>query len=273
MMLHSREFALAAPALVFVLICVIAPLFLTVPISLDAPNWSLRNYSHLIEQSTYAVVMVTTFRLALVTAILSLVLGYPFGYLLGTTRGVWSRLGMAIVVYSLWVSLLVRTLAWILLLQRNGIARDLVLRVGFRDGPELLHTLTGAVVAMTHILLPFQVLPVYVATRNLDRTLVDAARSLGAGTFATWLFIELPLTARAAGIGAAFVFLSAFGFYITPALIGGPRETTLAMLIDELINRLLAWGPGFALSNVMVLATIAVQLLLLSLMWRRKSDA
>jgi mannopine transport system permease protein len=264
--MKTRSALLGVPLLFYIAVCIALPLAWTIPISLGAPKWTFQNYRHILAEPVYRRVMVTTLRLAGFTTVLTFCLGYPFGYLLGTSRpGKLSRFGLSIVLYSLWVSLLARNLAWIALLQQSGPVAGLLRFLVPQKDVQLLYTLGGAVVAMTHILLPLQILPVYASARAVDPLLLNAARSLGANATRVWWYVGRPLTSHAAAGGAAFVFLSALGFYITPALVGGVGSMTVSMLIDDMINHLLLWGPGFALSNLLVCAVVVIELLFVRL--------
>ncbi len=166
---------------------------------------------------------------------------------------------MVLVLLPFWMSALVRTTAWLILLQRNGILNSVLVGSGVIGHPlAFVYNLPGVLIGMTHVLMPFVVLPLAAAFRGIDPALVQAAEGLGAGSTALLRRVLLPLTAPAVLAGAAIVFMSALGYYITPALMGGPAQTMVTQLIDFNIETQLDWGLAAALSVVLLLVTLAI---------------
>ena len=181
---------------------------------------------------------------ALITG-LCLLLGYPIAYLLATLPVRTSNLLMILVLLPFWTSLLVRTTAWIALLQKQGVINDLLVWVGVISDDNrlaMIHNATGTVVAMVHILLPFMVLPLYSVMKTISPSYVRAARSLGATPFTAFYRVYLPNTISGIGAGGILVFIIAIGYYITPALVGGVSGTLISNFIAYHMSTSLNWG-------------------------------
>jgi len=187
-----------------------------------------------------------------------LLLGYPLAWLIATAppRAVPWLLGALLLPF--WTSLIVRTAAWMVLLQKEGVVNAALLGLGLVEAPlPLLLNRFAVLVAMVHILLPFMVLPILAALREMDPRLPRAAASLGAGRFRVFRRVVLPLSLPGIGAGCLLVFIQALGFYVTPALLGGPEDQMLAYFIGFYANRTVNWGLAAALS-VLLLAAVAV---------------
>jgi ABC-type spermidine/putrescine transport system permease subunit II len=171
-----------------------------------------------------------------------------------------------LVLLPFWTSALVRTTAWIILLQSNGVVNQLLMAGGLTSSPiAFVYNLSGVLIGMTHVLMPFVVLPLYAAFRSLELSTVQAAEGLGAGPLTIFSRIILPLTAPGVVAGAMIVFMNAIGFYLTPALMGGPGQTMIAQMIASNINKELDWPFAAALASVLLVATVS----LLALFQRR----
>jgi len=168
------------------------------------------------------------------------------------------RFLLLLVIVPYLTSFLVRTYAWMVLLGPKGVITSLLLKVGLIDAPlKLLYSAVGVHVGMVHVLLPLMILPLYSVMVRIDATWLRAAQSLGARPRQVFLHVFLPLSLPGIGAGCALVFLSSIGFFVTPALLGGPKQITIAMLIDLMINDLLNWGFGAALA-LMLLVVVTV---------------
>jgi ABC-type spermidine/putrescine transport system permease subunit I len=165
-------------------------------------------------------------------------------------------IGLALVVLPFWVSILVRTYAWIVVLGNNGVVNRSLLGLGFVDEPlAILYNELGVIIGTTNVLLPFLVLPLFAAMVRIDRRLLMAAAGLGAGPWTVFRRVFLPLTLPALAAGCILVFILTLGFFITPAILGGGRVPMIANMIDMLINRLPRWELAAALSTVLLVAT------------------
>ena len=163
-----------------------------------------------------------------------------------------------LVLVPFWTSILVRTYAWMVLLGRRGLINDALIGLGAIERPlQLLNSRSAVYIAMVHVLLPFMVLPLYSALRSLDWRLVMAARSLGAGSATTFLKIILPLSMPGVATGCLLVFTLAIGFYITPALLGGPNDMMISMLIETKIRQF-DWPTAAAMAVVLLACVLAV---------------
>lgn len=225
--------------------------------SIAAPHFSFANYAELFASDIYLLVFWITFRISLVTTIVALVLGYPVAYLLARQPPGRANLLLILVLVPFWSSILVRTYAWMVLLGRNGVINQLLLALGVIHTPlRLLNTTFAVYVAMVHVLLPFMILPLFATLRGIDPALLRAAASLGARPLAVFRQVLLPLSLPGVFAGSLLVFILALGFFITPALVGGPRDLMVAVLIQQQVE-ILHWPFASALAMVLLLAAIA----------------
>lgn len=227
--------------------------------SLWAPDFTLVHYARLLSEPFYLLILLRTLWIALIVSLLALVLGYPVAIIMARLRGWPAGLVAACVLIPLWTSALVRSYAWVVLLQRNGVVNDWLRRFGLIEQPlQLIYTESAVVIAMTQVLLPFMVLPIYSALRNISPNLGRAAANLGAGHWTVFRRITLPLSLPGVFAGTLMVFILSLGFYITPALVGGPRTLMIATLIGQQMTELLAWPFASALSAVLLAVTLAL---------------
>lgn len=201
----------------------------------------------------------------LVTAF-TLVLGYPVAYVLTIAPRAVSSIMMLMVLLPLWTSLLVRTTAWVVLLQSDGVINSILLSLHVTtEKLQLIFTRFGTVTAMTHIQLPFTILPIYSVMRSIQPTQLRAARSLGAGPTSAFWRIYAPQTIPGVVAGCLMTFILSLGYYITPALVGGPQDQMVSNFIATYINRDLNWGLAAALGVVLLIITLAIYGLFLRL--------
>ena len=212
------------------------------------------------ERRIYLFLFYRTLWMSALITVLCLVLGYPIAYLLATLPTRHSNLLMILVLLPFWTSLLVRTTAWIALLQSEGVLNDLMVFVGIvsEDGRlQLIHNKFGTFVAMTHILLPFMILPLYSVMKTIPPTYMRAARSLGAPPFYGFLKVYMPNTVPGIGAGCILVFILSIGYYITPALVGGQTGQFISNFIALHVSETLNWGLAAAL-GVILLALVLI---------------
>jgi ABC-type spermidine/putrescine transport system permease subunit I len=203
----------------------------------------------LISEDAYQTAMITTLRTAGITTLACLLLGYPLAYLMATTGPRARMLLAAAVMIPFWTSVLARSLAWVILLGKRGVINEWLVAIRITDAPlPLLFNSLGVQIGMIHVLLPFMVLPIWAILARLDKTLPLAARSLGASPARSFLHIVLPLSLPGLFAGCVLVFMLAVGFYVTPALLGGDRDITIAGLIEMVVRDLLDWPFGAMLS-------------------------
>jgi putative spermidine/putrescine transport system permease protein len=252
---------LLLPALAWLGIVFVYPLGRLLWASLFTPTLSLASYARLLGSSIYLTVFVNTFEISATVTMLALALGYPLAFVLATAGPRVSRLMLAAIIVPLWTSVLVRTYAWMVLLGRRGLVNEGLQSLGLLDAPlPLLYNRLGVTIGMVHVLLPFMVLPIYSVMKGIDVDLLKAAQNLGANRRQAFLRVYVPLTLSGLATGSLLVFVSALGFFVTPALLGGRRDMMIAMLIDNQISQLLDWGLGSALAVVLFAITAGLLL-------------
>jgi mannopine transport system permease protein len=257
----ALSFALIAPLLLVMSVGFVYPIGALIKLSLFTPALDLTSYRKIIEQPIYLSVMARTFRIALFVTITSFMLGYPVALAMASLRRRLAAVAAAAVFIALWSPVLVRSYAWIVLLQRNGVANNVMTELGLVEAPlKLLYNEGAIIVAMTHVLLPFMVLPIFAALRSIPQEYVCAARSLGAGASTAFLRVTLPLSLPGVFAGCVMCFILALGFYITPALVGGPGTLIVATLIGQQATVLLDWPFAAALSTVLLITTLIMVL-------------
>ena len=265
-------FALALPALVLLVAVVGYPLLTILLRSLSEPEWGLQNYSWFFGTPVNLVVLRRTFLISAWVTVVCVLCAYPYAYMM-TVVGPKLRLVMVLcVLIPFWISGVVRTLSWVILLQDSGVINSTLKMLGFGT-VRLIRTQTGVVVGMAQVLLPFMILPLYSVMRGIDLRLVRAAQSLGASPVRAFLSVYLPLSLPGVYAGAIIVFILALGFYITPALLGGPRSTMLSTLVQNQVLSLLQWGRGGAMGVVLLLATFLLLALAAPVMRQRYKDS
>jgi putative spermidine/putrescine transport system permease protein len=208
-------------------------------------------------RAIYVTVFLRTLKISLTVTVATLLLGFPLAYLLATLPTRTSNLLMILVLLPFWTSLLVRTTAWFVLLQDNGTINDVLLALHLTDQPlPLIFSRFGTVVAMTHIQLPFTLLPIYSVMKTISPSYVRAGRSLGAGPFYAFWRIYFPLTVPGIAAGCLLTFILALGYYITPALVGGPTDQMVSGIIERAMNSENNWGKASALGGILLFATL-----------------
>ena len=258
---------LLAPLLVFLAGCFIAPLAQLLRLSFAAPEGAFFAYREIAQSEVYRRVFVNTLILAFNVAVITSVLSYPTAYMLSRLRGLAFTVAVACLLFPLWISVLVRTFSWILLLERNGPINRALVGAGLVGEPlPMLFSSIGVYIGMVHVLLPYALLPIYSAMRNVDGRLLQASDGLGASALQTFLRVYLPLTFPGIASGFLLVFLLSLGFFITPAILGGIGNLTIAMLIDVFVTERLVWPLAAAASFwllflVLILVAVASRFL------------
>src|SRR5262249_40078730 len=180
-------------------------------------------------------------------------------YLMATLRGVTATVVAAVIVLPLWISVLVRTYVWTIFLGRQGVINQVALSLGLVDQPmQLLNTEFAVWLAMIHILLPMMILPIYSSLRSIPPELGKAAESLGASPMSVLRHITIPLSLPGVGAGAVLVFIISLGYFITPMLLGGPRNMLIANLITQQATKFLDWPLAAALASILMAATLLI---------------
>jgi putative spermidine/putrescine transport system permease protein/spermidine/putrescine transport system permease protein len=254
-------FGLCAPSLLLIGVILCVPIGWLFWLSVVGANGglSMENYRRLWESSAYVGVLRTTFGIGFLVTGICLVLGYPLAYLLAEVPRRTGAVLMVAVILPYWTSVLVRTYAWLVLLQRRGLVNTVLMSTGIIDEPlRLVHNLTGTVIGMVHIMLPFMVLPLYAAMRAIDRDYLKAAASLGASPTVTFWRVFFPLSLPGTLAGTFLVFVLCLGFYVTPAILGGGRVIMIAQHIQGTLELYAHWGAASALGVLLLVLTLAI---------------
>lgn len=211
------------------------------------------------DQRIFVGILGRTLFIAAAVTLMTLLLGYPVAYALTLAPPVLGAVMMLCILLPLWTSLLVRTTAWVVLLQTNGVINDGLIWLGLRtERMQLIFTRFGTIAAMTHIQLPFTILPIASVMRTIPVAHMRAARSLGASSAAAFWRVYAPQTVPGVMAGCLITFILSLGYYITPALVGGPNDQMVSNFISVYINSELNWGLASALGVVLLAVTLAI---------------
>jgi ABC-type spermidine/putrescine transport system permease subunit I len=260
-MIRSTGFSFIAPLLVLMVVAFNAPIVYMLGLAFweKGQGFTLQHYEGLAEAPVYLRVLGNTMRIALIATIANIVIGYPLAHWM---RGLGSRgrmIAIALVVLPFWVSILVRTYAWIVVLGNGGIVNRALQWSGLTDSPvSFLYNELGVTIGMANVLLPFLVLPLFAAMLRIDDRLLQAAASLGAPPRTIFWKVYFPLTLPALAAGSLLVFILCLGFYVTPAILGGGRVPMISNLLDTLINQIPRWEQASAISTILLIVTLAI---------------
>lgn len=226
-------------------------------VALSVTDGTLEQYRRIFQEPLYLDVLASTVTVAFIVTASSLLLGFPVAYFMTRLKTNLAIVVAACVFIPLWTSILIRSYAWIVLLQRNGIVNTFLMTIGITDAPlKLIYTQGAVILAMTHVLMPFMILPIYSTLRTLPPDYLRAANNLGAGPIRAFIEVTLPLSLPGIFAGSVMCFVLALGFYITPALVGGPGSMMMATLIGQQTIVLLDWPFAAALSTVLLSMTL-----------------
>ena len=250
---------LLLPALLFLAIFFIYPLYEILQRSVTEPELGIGNFIEFFESPVFSTVLLNTLKMSFYVMFFCLFIGYPYAYLMNHSSPRLAGLLLIAVLIPFWSSILVRTYAWTVILQRTGVINTMLEALGIIEKPlKLLRNFPGIVIGMTHILLPFMVLPIYSVMQGIDKDLVTAAESLGARPIRAFREIFLPLSLPGVYAGSLLVFIVALGYYITPALLGSPKETMMGAMVVQQVQQILDWGMGSALGVVLLITTLVI---------------
>jgi mannopine transport system permease protein len=253
---------LMAPFFALILFAFLYPMLSLLSISLLEPAPTLGHYERALTDAVFVRILLRTLGVGLTVSIASLAMAFPVALLMARSSGPKVVLITACIVLPLWSSVLVRTTAWAVLLQRNGLINEALQFLHVTDRPlTLLFTRQAVVLAMTHVLLPFMVLPIYGSLKSIPPDYNRAAGILGAGPLRRLREITVPLSMPGILSGFLMVFLMSLGYFITPALLGSPQEMMVSTLISQQITMLLDWPFGAALVGVLTLFVLFVTLI------------
>ena len=248
---------LLLPATAVLLVFFFYPLAFIAWRSISEPELGLGNYLALLNDGVSMTVLVRTLRTALLVAVCALVIAYPYAYAMTRVSPRWRGILTLLVLLPFWTSVMARNFAWYLLEQRDGLIDKFFAAIGI-EGVVLLGTVAGVTVAMVQVMLPFMVLPLYSSMSGIDHKLLDAAISLGAPRFNAFRTVYFPLSLPGVASGFSLVFIMTLGFFVTPALLGSPRESLISQLIETRVTDLLDFAGGGALGSVLLVVTLLV---------------
>ncbi|PND33584.1 ABC transporter permease [Achromobacter pulmonis] len=255
-----RHFLMAAPLVVLLLVLLIYPVGQLLLLSVYGDQgFSLTQYQRLFDSSVYVNVLLITLKISLWTTFFSVVAGYPVAYLISSLSARRKTSLLFWVLLSFWTSFLVRTFAWVVLLGRNGVVNQLLQALGILDAPaNLLYNFGSVLVGMVHALMPLAVLTMLSVMENIDRNLPRAASTLGARPGTAFWKIYFPLSMPGVAAAAIMVFVTAIGFFITPALLGGRKETMITQIIIDQVQQTMNWEFAGAVSVLLLVVVLVV---------------
>jgi putative spermidine/putrescine transport system permease protein len=254
------------PVLGLLTLFFVVPVLMLLMRSFMDPHWGLQNYRELAGSWTYARVLSNTFIVASVVTVVTVLAGFPVAWVLAILPPGWARILMSILLLSMWTNLLVRTYAWMVLLQRTGVINQMLIKWGLIDAPiAMVNNLTGVTIGMSYIMLPFLILPLHATIKAIDPSTLRAAAICGASQWQAFWHVLLPLAAPGLASGALMVFVMSLGYFVTPALLGGTSNMMLAELIAQLVQSLLNWGLAGAAALVLMFVTLGLYALQLRL--------
>ncbi len=259
----DRRALLVLPALGLVGVLFVGPVLWLLVRSVTQPELGLQNYAALVQRPVFLRVMWNTLGISVSVTALALLIGYPVAYTMATAGPRLRRALTFVVLIPFWTSILVRSFAWIVLLQRRGLVNQVLMGLGLTSQPlALVYNRAGVLIGMVQILLPFMVFPLYSVMSRVDATLAPAAGTLGAPPVRTFLRVTLPLTLPGVMAGSMLVFVVSLGYYITPALLGGPGDVMIAQMIEAQIADFGNWGLAGALAVTLLAITGSLLLVL-----------
>lgn len=248
---------LLLPPLVFVVVLFVVPLMQVIWGSFFAPDFTLAHYQRIVETPVYSQVLWRTLRVAALTTALCILLGYPAAVLLANVSPRTRNWLMLCVVVPFFLSMLIRNFVWMTLLQRSGVINRNLLEWGWITEPlPLMYNEFGMLVTMTNMLLPYTIFPILSSLLAISPDLRHASASLGANPFRCFATVTLPLSLPGVAAGGLLVFIVSLGFFITPALVGGPKQMMISNLIDFSVREVLNWPFAFALANLLLCVTL-----------------
>ena len=249
---------LVAPAVATIIVLFVIPIGYVLLLSVTDPSVSLAHYRRLFTVPLYANVLLNTFKTSLIVTIACLLIGYPLAYVMARRNDIVAAIFLIAVGLSFWSGFVVRTYAWLVILGNKGPVTAVYALAGWGKPPQLLFTSFSSMLGMTHILLPYMVLALYGVMRKIDPSYLRAAESLGARPFGAFRHVFLPLSLPGVVNGCILVFTMCLGFYITPILLGTPKDMMISQLISQQIEDLLAWGFASAIAVVLLFCTLVL---------------
>ncbi len=256
-----RPWVLLSPALAAVTFLLAVPVIFIVVYSFwlrsaagaEIPGFYLDNWQEVFSDAFYRDILFATLRIAAITTIFCALLGYVPAYFIAVSQTRFKAFLLLLLILPFWISYIIRTMSWINILGASGALNSILISVGLTTEPvQFLYNEWAVILGLVHFLLPFMVLNVFVSIDAIDRNLIDASRSLGASGFQSFREVTLPLSLPGLAAGGLLCFVLSAGTYITPLILGGPRDAMFANLVFEAIITQLNWPLGSALSIVLL---------------------
>lgn len=257
---------MVAPTVLWLSFFFIVPLLIVVAVSFASRtpygqvifDWTLGNYARFTE-TLYLSIFLDTLVVALITTVLTILLGYPLAYFIAQLPQKWQQPGLILVMIPFWINFLIRSYAWVIILRTQGVLNTILLKFGLIDQPlQMLYNEVAVMLGMVYALLPFMVLPIYVSIEQLDHRLLEAASDLGASPFTAFRKVTLPLTMPGIAAGTILVFISSLGMFVVPDVMGGAKSALIGNLIQNQFLSARDWPFGGALSIVLALLSLVL---------------
>lgn len=257
---------MVAPTVLWLSFFFVVPLLIVVAVSFASRtpygqvifDWTLGNYARFTE-TLYLSIFFDTLVVALITTVLTILLGYPLAYFIAQLPQKWQQPGLILVMIPFWINFLIRSYAWVIILRTQGVLNTILLKFGLIDQPlQMLYNEVAVMLGMVYALLPFMVLPIYVSIEQLDHRLLEAASDLGASPFTAFRKITLPLTMPGIAAGTILVFISSLGMFVVPDVMGGAKSALIGNLIQNQFLSARDWPFGGALSIVLALLSLVL---------------
>jgi putative spermidine/putrescine transport system permease protein len=255
----NSAWLLLLPALIILVPAYIVPVSGLLLNSFGAQGWTLANYGEALGSEAYIRILYRTVVLSAQVTTLTLVLGYPIAYMIAKSPAHRQKWLMVLLAMPLWTSALVRSFAWIVLLGRQGIVNDIGIAIGLQDQPtQLLYGRVAVLIGLVHVMLPYSVFPLVSIMRRIPAGLSFTGMSLGASRTASFWLIFFPLSLPGVASGLVLTFVLTMGYFVTPALLGGLRETTYVMLIQQQVEQAVNWPLASAMAVILLTVTLSV---------------
>ncbi|MGE3065782.1 MAG: ABC transporter permease [Hyphomicrobiaceae bacterium] len=254
---------LLAPSLIFIGAMLLMPLLWLLGLSFYDNGFTFRHYARMFDDPSYLKSFLLTFQISGTVTLAAILIGYPLCYWMLGLPLFWQRVALVFVLIPFWTSLLVRTYAWMVLLQRRGLVNTLLQDAGLTSGPlALMYNVTGTTIGMVHVLLPFLVLPLFASMQRIDRDLLRAAAALGGSPLFVFRHVFFPLSLPGLTAGALLVFVLSIGYYVTPQLLGGGTTVMIGQLIQRNIELFSSWGAASAVSMILLVMVTTIFVLM-----------
>ena len=249
---------LGLPGIFLILAFFVVPVALILAGSVFSPGFTLAQYEHVFGQPVYWLVFWISIKIALISTLISLVASYVVATSLLFVRPAIRSAMLAAILVPFWTNVLIRCYAWIIILQKSGLANSLLVNSLhiFAQPLPLLFNLASVLIGLVHYLIPVTILVLYTSMQRIDLRLVQAAKGLGANPLRAFLSVFFPLSLPGVYAASMLVFVIALGFFVTPALLGGPQEMTVAMQVSTYFTDTVDWGLGSALATILLMSTL-----------------